>query len=180
MILAFDSYYTSTKAKTVCVTFQNWADAAPLSVYSEYRDEIAEYVPGQFYRRELPCITSLLDAMTEVVVDSIVIDGFVYLDDHLKHGLGGHLYEYLQRRIPVIGVAKTDYHTISRCKASILRGASRKPLFVTAAGISLEQAAENIKSMHGQYRIPTLLKELDRLTKSGDSSEGSSATGLVP
>ena len=80
----------------------------------------------------------------------------------------------------MIGVAKTDYHTISRCKASILRGASRKPLFVTAAGIPLDQAAENIKSMHGQYRIPTLLKELDRLTKSGDSSEGSSATGLVP
>ena len=66
-------------------------------------------------------------------------------------------------RIPVIGVAKNRY---AGTKAEeVLRGKSRNPLFVTSAGISPVKAAGRIKHMHGEHRIPTLLKLADRLAR---------------
>jgi hypothetical protein len=47
----------------------------------------------------------------------------------------------------------------------VLRGESINPLYVTAIGTNLQQVADNIKGMHGDYRLPTVLKELDRITK---------------
>ena len=42
--------------------------------------------------------------------------------------------------------------------ALILRGRSRCPLYVTAVGMDLAEAAGHIQAMHGPYWIPTLLK----------------------
>lgn len=164
MILAFDTYYYNDTAKTVALAF-NGQDDKPHAVYTETLTGIEEYVPGAFYRRELPCILSLLKQVNLTGVDCIIVDGFVYLDDNATHGLGGHLYEALGQKMPIIGVAKTNFATIEKLKAPVLRGNSKNPLYVTAIGTSLETAAENIASMHGSYRIPTLLRELDRLTK---------------
>jgi exodeoxyribonuclease-5/deoxyribonuclease V len=165
MILAFDSYYFDNKAKTVCVQFENWTDENPVQIYSEVLEDIAEYEPGAFYKRELPCILSLLQQINTASCEAIVVDGFVFLDDELKPGLGAHLYERLSRTIPVIGVAKTNFATLHREKISVLRGESEKPLFVTAIGFNPEEAAAKIASMHGEYRIPSLLKLLDSMTK---------------
>jgi deoxyribonuclease V len=38
-------------------------------------------------------------------------------------------------------------------------------LYVTAMGISSEEAKSLIETMHGQYRIPTMLKLVDQLSK---------------
>ncbi len=40
-----------------------------------------------------------------------VIDGYVWLDDQGKKGLGARLYDALDAQIPVIGVAKTLFAT---------------------------------------------------------------------
>jgi deoxyribonuclease V len=165
MILAFDTYYFANKAKTVCLAFHNWEDAQEAAVYTELLENIAEYEPGAFYKRELPCILSLLEQINLEEVTAIVVDGFVQLDDVGKPGLGGHLFEALQRKIPVIGVAKTNFATIEQLKRSLLRGESKNPLYITAIGIGLEDATEKIRKMHGEFRIPTLLKRLDGLTK---------------
>ena len=61
MTLAFDSYYSEDKAKTVCLAFKDWSDSKPTNIYEEITSGIAEYEPGAFYKRELPCILSLLD-----------------------------------------------------------------------------------------------------------------------
>ena len=98
-------------------------------------------------------------------VEAIIIDGFVFLDDNNKLGLGGHLYKSLGTKIPIIGVAKTNFATIDKEKKSVYRGNSKNPLYITAIGINVEDAAEKIKNMTGAYRIPTLLKYLDRLTR---------------
>jgi deoxyribonuclease V len=37
--------------------------------------------------------------------------------------------------------------------------------FITAAGCDAELAAENIRAMHGPFRLPTLLKRVDRLCR---------------
>jgi deoxyribonuclease V len=82
-----------------------------------------------------------------------------------KRGLGAYLYDALQQQIPIIGVAKTNFHTINEQKLELVRGKSTRPLYVTAAGIPLSHAAEHIKSMAGDHRMPMLLKELDVLTR---------------
>lgn len=164
MILAFDTYYFNDTAKTVALVF-NWQDNAPTAVYTETLSGIEDYVPGAFYKRELPCILNLLKQIDLTNIDCIIVDGFVYLDDNATHGLGGHLYEALGQKMPIIGVAKTNFATIEKLKIPVFRGDSRNPLYVTAIGTGLETAAKNVAIMHGSYRIPTLLRELDRLTK---------------
>jgi len=166
MILAFDTYYFDNQAKTVCLGFHDWADEKPARIFTETIDAPAEYEPGAFYKRELPCIISLLKQIDLHLVRVIVVDGFVILDDAGKPGLGGRLYEYLDQKIPVIGVAKTNFAQNVFNKRAVVRGQSSKPLFITSVGIDPDTAAEYIKNMHGDYRLPALLKELDRLTKS--------------
>lgn len=165
MILAFDTYYFENKAKTVCLLFESWTDDRPLNIFTEIVEDVEEYIPGEFYKRELPCILSLLQRIDMVLVEYIVIDGFVILDDKMKLGLGGYLYESLHSKIPVIGVAKTNFATIQKLKKEIIRGESIKPLYITSMGIDLELAASFILQMHGIYRFPSLLKQLDNLTK---------------
>lgn len=108
---------------------------------------------------------SVLNQINLENIEVIIVDGFVYLDDDKKYGLGGHLYEKLNRQIPIIGVAKTNFASIEKNKKALYRGDSIKPLYITSIGIDLEEAFKNIESMHGEFRMPTLLKELDRLTK---------------
>ncbi|KUJ62967.1 endonuclease V [Flavobacteriaceae bacterium CRH] len=165
MILAFDTYYFDQKAKTVCLEFAEFNENKNFNVYTEIIDNVEEYIPGEFYKRELPCILSLLNQIDLSKVDVIIVDGFVYLDDDKKYGLGGYLYEKLNRKIPIIGVAKTNFASIVQNKRALIRGESIKPLFITAIGIDLEIATQKIESMHGEFRMPTLLKEMDRLTK---------------
>ncbi|MCU0355416.1 MAG: endonuclease V [Cytophagales bacterium] len=165
MILAFDTYYFNNKAKTVCLAFADWTDDAPHQIYSETLEDVEDYTPGEFYRRELPCILSLLKQVHFPDVEAIVIDGFVYLDDSGKLGLGGHLYQALDGQVPVIGVAKTNFATIETCKKPLLRGKSTRPLYITAIGVDIDDATENIRRMSGDFRIPALLKQLDGLTK---------------
>ena len=71
----------------------------------------------------------------------------------------------MQDRVPVIGVAKTSFRGSGFAQA-VLRGTSQRPLYVTAAGMKPEIAAAHVLSMHGEYRIPTLLKRADQLCRS--------------
>lgn len=166
MIYAFDTYYLGNTAKTVCIGFEDWPSTEILVTESEVTQVAGEYISGEFYKRELPCILSLLKKRTLSENDVIVIDGFVVLDDNGKLGLGGHLYEAIHGQAPVVGVAKTNFATLNAAKAAVYRGESKKPLFITAMGMELASAAANITSMAGQYRMPDLLKKLDLLTKS--------------
>lgn len=165
MILAFDTYYFENKAKTVCISFSNWSDEESYNVDTEIIESIEEYQSGEFYKRELPCILSLLNKIKIEKITTIIVDGFVYLDDNQKLGLGGHLYNQLSAAIPIIGVAKTNFATLDKNKRALLRGESIKPLYITSVGIDIDEATTLIKNMRGENRIPTLLKKLDTLTK---------------
>ena len=165
MILAFDTYYFDNKAKTVALGFSNWSDSIEKDNYSEILENIEEYKSGEFYKRELPCILSLISKIDIKKIEIIIIDGYVFVDDNSKLGLGGFLYEKLNKKIPIIGVAKTDFISLNKNKISLLRGKSKNPLFISSIGINLNEATEKIKQMSGEFRIPTLLKKLDTLTK---------------
>jgi deoxyribonuclease V len=85
------------------------------------------------------------------------------LDERSRLGLGGHLFESLGREVPVIGVAKSRFQNAPY--QTIFRGKSIRPLYITAAGIPLKTAANRVLSMAGEYRMPDLLRHLDKLTK---------------
>lgn len=165
MILAIDVHYKETTAKAVGALIQHWEDAVAQQYVIRYIDEVEEYVPGAFYKRELPCILEICAAIDLHSLSYIIIDGFVVLDDSGKPGLGAYVYESIQQQVPVIGVAKTNFHQNTQQVIPVLRGASANPLYVTAVGTDLQQAAEHIKTMHGEFRLPTVLKEMDRITK---------------
>ncbi|RJX39916.1 endonuclease V [Paenibacillus pinisoli] len=165
MIIAIDVYYEEHRAKAVGVIFQHWDDAEPHEVIVAYIDNPLDYEPGAFYKRELPCIQELLKLADIDRIHAIVVDGYVYLDNEKKPGLGHYVYTAYSGKIPVIGVAKTAFHDNEAHVQKIYRGNSSKPLFITAVGMELGRAAAHIQSMCGAYRFPHLLKLLDRHTK---------------
>jgi deoxyribonuclease V len=165
MIAATDVHYQKTLAVGAAVLFSRWdAPTANREVRSTL-SPIEAYQPGCFYKRELPCILVLL-RMIDDPLEAIVVDGYVWLDAMDRPGLGAHLYRTLDDRTPVIGVAKNPFKGAVHA-AEVYRGRSQKPLYVTAAGMDQVAAAENIRRMHGSNRIPTLLKRVDRLCRSG-------------
>ena len=162
--LAIDVYYkTDGLAKAVGVIFDALA-AAPARVITCFVNNVPDYEPGAFYKRELPCIQAVLNEAKDERIDMIIIDGYVYLGEY-KPGLGDKLWQSINRSTPVIGVAKTSFSDAADNVMEVYRGESGKPLYVSAAGIGLEEAALIIKRMPGEFRIPTILKHLDVLTK---------------
>jgi deoxyribonuclease V len=162
MIACVDVDYRPDLTVAACVLFRDWTDATEAAHAVERGPPAEAYVPGEFYRRELPHLLRVLGAVTESV-ETIVIDGYVWLGEE-RPGLGAHLYEALGRRVPVIGVAKTAFHS-SALAVPVLRGQSRRPLFVTAVGLEADSAAACIQRMHGDSRLPTLLQRVDRLCR---------------
>ncbi len=162
MKFAIDVKYDETASTGLAagVVFEEWTDAQPLRTYRHTVSGIEEYVPGQFYRRELPCVLALLETVQEPL-DLIVVDSYVNLAD--KPGMGMHLWNALDGMAKVVGVAKTQFHQADAVE--VLRGGSTRPLFVTAAGMDAAEAAAAIATMHGPHRTPTLLKLADSLTR---------------
>ena len=163
MLACVDVGYNDSAARAACVTFEDWEDADPIGAYTLDIDQVEPYIPGQFYRRELPCLLAVLNQLPESPA-AIVVDGYVWLDGGGRKGLGHHLYDALQQSVPVIGVAKTEFAGASQA-VEIHRGSSQRPLFVTAVGIETDIAADYIRRMHGNSRIPTLLKRVDTLSR---------------
>ena len=164
MILAIDVKYSEHHSAVAGVGFADWADDAPAVELVSFLEVPAAYQSGQFYKRELPCILKLLEEH-ELQPECIVVDGFVYLNGCSKPGLGRHLYDALDGKVPVIGVAKNPFKGIGP-EYEVYRGTSKKPLYVTAVGIDTDKAKELIRTMHGKDRRPTLLKRVDQLCRS--------------
>lgn len=168
MILAFDTYYYENKALTICIEFEKWSDKTFHKVHHEVLENIPDYLSGEFYKRELPCILSLFQKIHSDSIEAIIVDGYVFLDETNKYGLGGHLFESLEKKIPIIGVAKTNFGVHFPQKIEVFRGSSKNPLYVTAIGIDKNAAQQHVLEMYGEFRIPKLLKALDQLTRNKD------------
>jgi deoxyribonuclease V len=163
MIFAVDVDYREREAVAAGVLFQNWEDSEPVDELIASISTVAEYEPGQFYKRELPGVLKLVQRLKQLP-EYIVIDGYVYLDRNKKPGLGKHLYDALQARSIIIGVAKSRFKD-TPAEAEVFRGGSKRALYVTAVGISETDAKSFIMRMHGEHRFPALLKRVDQLSK---------------
>lgn len=155
-----DVAYRERSAATACVAFERWTDDRPHAVSTFSMQGIADYVPGRFFERELPCLIDALDRVDRKF-EVVVIDGFVHLKPPRIKGLGYHLAESMGYPVAVIGVAKNPL-TIADRFIPLRRGHSRKPLFVSSINMPVQQAAELIAGMSGEYRIPTLIRIADK------------------
>lgn len=165
MIYAFDTYYYEDFAKTVCIAFEDWTSEKEKEIFTEKTEIISDYKSGAFYKRELPCILSLLSKIELKDNDIIIVDGFVTLNNEGKIGLGGYLFEALNQKFPIVGIAKNEFSSPDEKRRTVFRGESKTPLFLTAMGIDVDEIKIKVERMHGSYRIPTLLKRLDQLTR---------------
>ncbi|MGK6341216.1 endonuclease V [Chryseobacterium sp. DT-3] len=165
MIYAFDTYYYEDHANTVCIAFEDWASENESDIFAEKTEVSSGYESGAFYKRELPCILSLLKKISLKEGDIIIVDGYVTLDNNGKIGLGGYLYEALDRKYAIIGIAKNEFASPDSQRRNILRGESKTPLFLTAKGVDVDEVLPKVEQMHGAYRIPSLLKKLDQLSR---------------
>lgn len=164
-ILAIDVHYRADIANVVGVLF-NTNDDRSFSSYTSHVTDIAPYQPGSFYKRELPCILALLKLVPENAYTHLLIDGYVYTNNQGDYGLGGYLYECINQRVPVIGVAKSKFVGNEKYCIPVLRGKSQSPLYISSIGYDSSLAADMIKRLSGEYRFPTILAILDRMTKS--------------
>jgi deoxyribonuclease V len=160
LIACVDVDYRTNGAVTAGLWFCGWtADSTEFQAV-EFFPEVAEYEPGAFYRREMPCLLGVLARGPRP--DIVVVDGYVWLSDGTP-GLGAHLHAAMGG--VVVGVAKTQYASATNAVA-ICHGKSRSPLFVSAVGIPVDEAAARVAEMHGLYRVPTLLKQVDAIARS--------------
>ena len=171
LIAVLDVAYAGEAAGVGCVLAEGWTAPAPVAeITKRLVCSPARYEPGRFYQRELPLLQAIVDRL-ESRPAVFVIDGYVWLGTQKEPGLGAHLFASVGRAIPVVGVAKTPFRN-DTWSARVLRGASRRPLFVTAAGLDQTRAAGLVVGMHGKHRIPTLLQRADHLARAAaDGSE---------
>ena len=164
MNMAIDVYYRAENAIVAGITFTHWRACEPDRELVTWVSKVDSYEPGHFYRRELPGMLELLN-QTDLLPGYIVIDGYVYLGPDEKPGLGKHLYDALNARSAIIGVAKNRFKD-TPAEAELIRGNSKRPLYITSVGVSQMEAKQLISSMCGEYRLPTLLKKVDQLCRS--------------
>lgn len=164
MLAIVDVHYSEEKARAACVLAPRWDSAGAEHSWTLEMSPIAPYQPGRFFERELPCLLAVLKDAPPL--SQIVIDGYVWLDEEKSPGLGAHLFQALGGAVPVVGIAKSAFKA-SPMAIQVQRPSSRRPLFVTSAGIDAKEAADLVRQMHGPARIPTLVGLADRLSRGG-------------
>lgn len=161
-----DVHYRDDGARAACVVIDDWEAAAPAATYAADIEAVQPYQAGSFFLRELPCLLAVLRLLPSMPA-ILVVDGYVWLPPSRRPGLGAHLHEALQGSTPVVGIAKTAFFSgdADTTAVPVLRGTSRKPLYVTAIGADAEYAARSVQGMAGQHRIPEMLRITDRLSR---------------
>jgi len=158
---AVDVHYPATGGARAALVLGE--DATLTTIVGErvvWLDSVAPYRPGSFYLRELPAIHAVLAGAPPLRL--LVVDGYCDLDPSGRPGLGAHVHD--ETGIPVIGVAKTAFHTATHAVA-LRRGTASNPVYVTACGIDLDEAARLVGRMAGPYRLPDALRRVDALAR---------------
>jgi deoxyribonuclease V len=164
---AVDVYYPAAGGATAAMVIATDPTFATVEIERiATLTEAAAYRPGEFFARELPALRAVLG--TAGRIDLLVVDGYVQLDPHGKPGLGAHAHA--EFAVPVIGVAKTAFRTAVHA-IKVCRGKATRPLYITAAGLTVERAATLVQDMAGPYRLPDALRRVDTLSRtSGHAS----------
>ena len=99
MIALVDVGYGEHEAVAACLVLADWGDEAPVEERVVKVSPIADYEAGSFYKRELPCVLAAVEALASVP-SMVVVDGYVWLDDEGRKGLGAYVHEALGLPVP--------------------------------------------------------------------------------
>ena len=166
MIGCVDVDYRDTGVTAACVGAEGWSsELARIEVVVRAPGRPAAYQPGAFYERELPYLLEVLERMPPL--ELVIVDAYVWLGPN-QPGLGKRLHDV--RGGIVVGVAKTRFAGAEASGGGfeaieVRRGDSDRPLYVTAVGLEPAAAAAHVAAMHGEFRIPTLLRRADALAR---------------
>ncbi|MBK8015145.1 MAG: endonuclease V [Deltaproteobacteria bacterium] len=163
MIVALDVHYTGSTAHAAAVGFDEWQSDKCIASYTAMESPVAEYEPGKFCVRELSPLLKVIRQIDSNIT-TYVIDGYCHLSSDLAPGLGAYLHEALAEPTAIVGIAKNRYRQTQHA-IEVFRGKSRRPLFVTSIGIEYDVAGRCVQSMTGQFRVPEMLKAVDRLAR---------------
>jgi deoxyribonuclease V len=166
MKLAIAVHLDGTQAQVAAVTFDAWDSPEATQTYLTHIAQVEKPARGELDLRELTCVMQLLREH-RLAPELILIDGFVHLDADETPGLGQHLFQALGGATPVIGVAKTGRPGLP-AQFEVMREEEARPLVVTSAGVDIGAAKARVRAMHGRKRVPTLMKLVARLAKSGE------------
>ena len=115
MIAAVDVHYRNDgTAMAGAVVFPEFADSTAYRTHTLAISVVEDYVTGQFYKRELPCILAILKTIEEEI-DTMIVDGYVNL--WKNPGPGQHLFNTLDGKKKVIGLAKKHFRGQMRLKS---------------------------------------------------------------
>ncbi len=159
MLICIDAAYREDIGVACGIVFDNLSSSTPLGCHALSIEGLPGYVPGSFYLREMPLAVKVLQGLDEEL-EMVFIDAYVWLPGR-RAGFGAHLYNALNGRTPVIGMAKKRFNAHHSC-VRVLRGGSNRPLYVTAAGISEVMAAKIVREMAGRYRVPDMMRLADQ------------------
>lgn len=169
-IVLLDAAYDETASAAAAILAEKWTAEAPARTLAKRFPPAPPYRSGAFYRRELPLLLALLEEISGPRV--VVVDGYVQIDAAGAPGLGAHLHRAIDAAAPVVGVAKSPLAG-DDFSIPVRRGASARPLHVTALGMDPRQAADHVAGMAGAHRIPLLLQAVDHAARAAlaDRSE---------
>ena len=171
MVVIIDADYDEElkKGHAAGVVAEKITDEKATGIVTAIVDNIGEYIPGQFYKRELKIAEAVISQLRIQDIELIVVDG--YADSGTEeHALGTFVYE--KYNIPVIGIAKNKYPRCTIPDTEVYRGESKKPLYVTSKGISHEEAKKYVEEMAGEYRLPFLVKYADKAARDWSCRSG--------
>ncbi|MDM0118017.1 endonuclease V [Variovorax sp. J22R133] len=162
------TYFDGAHANAVAAAFDAWDAAEATKTYVSRIAQVEKPVRGELDLRELTCVMQLLREHS-LEPELILMDGFVHLDTDETPGVGQHLYQALDGKVPVVGVSKKRLPGLS-VQFEVMREEEEEsqPLFVTCAGIDIGAAKARLLAMHGRKRVPTLMKLVARLAKNKD------------
>lgn len=169
-IAVLDAAYADDASAVAAVFAASWTAAEPSEVITAPGPAAPPYESGAFYKRELPLLLAVL-ARRSAPLSAIVIDGHVWLDGAGAPGLGARLHAALGGSAPVVGIAKAALlraagtEDLGFAPIAVTRGQSSRPLFVSAVGMAREAAAAHVRAMHGDSRLPTLVKAADKAAR---------------
>ena len=108
MIVIIDADYNEEigKAHIAGIVAETIFDEKEKMVVTAISDEIGEYIPGQFYKRELKSVELIIAQLEVSQIKLIVVDGYADFGTD-KLALGAYVFE--KYNIPVIGIGKNKF-----------------------------------------------------------------------
>lgn len=178
MILLTDVFYEEevNTAHIAAIAIDNWTSSTILKTWEIDKSGIdCEYIPGQFFKREMPCLIELWNTISEEEksqITTIIVDGFYDIWDG-RHGLGHHFHDWLIENgydKEVVGIAKSPCRETNKFTLPVYRteeskkSKCRSALWVNGSNMDNDYQAK-VLSMHGEYRLPTMVKAVDKLSR---------------